>query len=179
MHRLMGLSIASYRVVIRPPEPIGYRYRTDSPVPTYQPSATVLRSRGTKRECESAVNSKRPVNLDLGKFHFPLPAITSILHRISGIIIFVGVAFLMYGLDLSLSGEDGFNRVNELLDSFLAKLIIWGILSALLYHLVAGIKHLLMDAGIGEELESGRLAAKATIVVSVVLIVLAGVWVWA
>jgi len=125
------------------------------------------------------VNSKRPVNLDLGKFHFPLPAITSILHRISGIIIFVGVAFLMYGLDLSLSGEDGFNRVNELLESFLAKLIIWGILSALLYHLVAGIKHLLMDAGIAEELESGRLAAKITLVVSIVLIILAGVWVWA
>ena len=125
------------------------------------------------------MNSKRPVNLDLGKFHFPLPAITSILHRISGIIIFVGVAFLMYGLDLSLSGEDDFNRVNELLDSFLAKLITWGILSALLYHLVAGIKHLLMDAGVGEELESGRLAAKITLVVSIVLIILAGVWVWA
>ena len=134
---------------------------------------------GTKRECESAVNSKRPVNLDLGKFHFPLPAITSILHRISGIIIFVGVAFLLYGLQLSLSGEEGFSRVSELLDSFLAKLITWGILSALLYHLVAGIKHLFMDAGIGEGLESGRLAAKITLVVSVILIIWAGVWVWA
>ncbi|MEP4468636.1 succinate dehydrogenase, cytochrome b556 subunit, partial [Marinobacter alexandrii] len=84
------------------------------------------------------MNSKRPVNLDLGKFHFPLPAITSILHRISGIIIFVGVAFMLYGLQLSLSGEEGFSRVSDLLDSFLAKLITWGILSALLYHLVAG-----------------------------------------
>ncbi|WP_328189838.1 succinate dehydrogenase, cytochrome b556 subunit [Marinobacter sp. OP 3.4] len=124
------------------------------------------------------MNSKRPVNLDLGKFHFPLPAITSILHRISGVILFVGIAFLLYGLDVSLSGEAGFNRVNELLDSFLAKLIIWGILSALLYHLVAGIKHLLMDMGIGEELHSGRLAAKLTVVISVILIILAGVWVW-
>lgn len=124
------------------------------------------------------MNSKRPVNLDLGKFHFPLPAITSILHRISGVIIFVGLAFLLYGLDLSLSGEDGFNRVSNLLDSFLAKLIVWGILSALLYHLVAGIKHLIMDMGYGEELQSGQLAAKATVVVSVILIILAGVWVW-
>lgn len=137
-----------------------------------------VRKSGATRECESAVNSKRPVNLDLGKFHFPLPAITSILHRISGVILFIGVAFLLYGLDLSLSGEEGFARVNELLDSFLAKLIIWGILSALLYHLVAGIKHLLMDMGIGEELKSGRLAAKLTLVISVILIVLAGVWVW-
>lgn len=124
------------------------------------------------------MNSKRPVNLDLGKFHFPLPAITSIIHRISGVILFVGVAFMLYGLDMSLSGEEGFNRVNELLNSFLAKLIIWGILSALLYHLVAGIKHLLMDMGIGEELKTGRLAAKLSLVISVILIVLAGVWVW-
>lgn len=124
------------------------------------------------------MNSKRPVNLDLGKFHFPLPAITSILHRISGIIIFVGVAFMLYGLQISLSGEEGFSQVNGLLNSFLAKLIIWGILSALLYHLVAGIKHLCMDMGVGEELESGRLASKITVLVSVILIVLAGVWVW-
>jgi len=85
------------------------------------------------------VNTKRPVNLDLSKFHFPLPAITSILHRISGIIIFIGVAFMLYGLELSLSGEAGFSQISDLLDSFLAKLITWGILSALLYHLVAGI----------------------------------------
>ena len=56
--------------------------------------------------------------------------------------------------------------------------LVVGILSALLYHLVAGIKHLLMDMGIGEELKSGRLAAKLTLVISVILIVLAGVWVW-
>ncbi|MEQ5833533.1 succinate dehydrogenase, cytochrome b556 subunit [Marinobacter sp. R17] len=124
------------------------------------------------------MNSKRPVNLDLSKFHFPLPAITSILHRISGIIIFIGIAFMLYGLQLSLSGEEGFNAVGNLLDSFLAKLIIWGILSALLYHLVAGIKHLIMDMGYCEELQSGRLAAKATVVISVILIILAGVWVW-
>ena len=124
------------------------------------------------------MNKQRPVNLDLSKFHFPLPAITSILHRISGIIIFVGVAFLLCGLDLSLSGEEGFNQVNELLNGFFAKLIIWGILSALLYHLVAGVKHLIMDMGIGETLPGGRLAAKITLVVSIVLIVLAGVWIW-
>lgn len=125
------------------------------------------------------MNSKRPVNLDLGKFHFPLPAITSILHRVSGIVIFFGVAFMLYGLDLSLSGEEGYQHVSELLNGFFAKLIIWGILSALLYHLVAGIKHLLMDMGMGEELESGRLAAKATLAIAITLIALAGVWIWA
>lgn len=124
------------------------------------------------------MENKRPVNLDLTQFSFPLPALTSIAHRITGVALFVGLVFLMYGLDLSLESEEGFNQAKALLDSFLAKLIIWGVVSALLYHLVAGIKHLIMDTGVGETLEGGLLAAKATIVISVVLIVLAGVWIW-
>ncbi len=124
------------------------------------------------------MNSKRPVNLDLGKFHFPLPAITSILHRASGVLLFVAVGFLLYGLHLSLSGEEGFAAVQGLMQSFLAKLIVWGILSSLLYHLVAGVRHLLMDLGIGETLEGGRTGSKLVIVISIILILLAGVWVW-
>jgi len=130
------------------------------------------------RESECAVNDKRPVNLDLSQFSFPLPALTSIVHRATGIILFVGIAILMYILELSLTSEESFNAVKECLDGFFVKFIIWGILSGLLYHLVAGIKHLLMDFGIGETLEGGVLGAKITIVVSVALILLAGVWLW-
>lgn len=93
-------------------------------------------------------------------------------------IIFIGIGFLLWGFDVSLSGEDGFNRLQSIMQGFLPKLIVWGILSALLYHFVAGIRHLLMDAGIGETLEGGRLGAKLVVVVAVVLIVLAGVWIW-
>ena len=124
------------------------------------------------------MNKNRPVNLDLSQFHFPLPAITSILHRISGIIIFLGMAVLLWGLDLSLQGESSFNRAVEIFSGFFPTLILWGILAALLYHLVAGIKHLLMDMGIGENLESAQNGAKAVIAVSVVLILLAGVMIW-
>ena len=124
------------------------------------------------------MKDNRPVNLDLTKFSFPLPALTSIVHRVTGVALFVGMAFLLYALDLSLASQEGFDSVKECLDTFIAKFVIWGIVSALLYHLVAGIKHLLMDAGIGETLEGGVLGAKLTIVISVVLIVLAGVWIW-
>ena len=124
------------------------------------------------------MKDKRPVNLDLTQFSFPLPALTSIVHRVTGVILFVGVAILMYILDLSLSGEEGFNSVKECLDGVFVKLIIWGVVSALLFHLVAGIKHLLMDCGIGETLEGGEFGAKVVIAVSVVLILLAGVWLW-
>lgn len=124
------------------------------------------------------MNRKRPVNLDLTQFHFPLPAITSIIHRVSGVILFVAMAFLLCWLDASLESEASFKDLLSMLDGFFPKLIMWGILAALLYHLVAGIKHLFMDAGIGETLEGGVKGAKIVIAVSIVLILVAGVWVW-
>ena len=124
------------------------------------------------------VNSKRPVNLDITTIKLPLPAYTSILHRLSGILLFIGVGLLIYALDLSLASEESFADLQIIMSSGLAKFILWVLLSGLIYHFVAGVKHLLMDVGIGEELESGRIGSIATIVVSAVLIVLAGVWVW-
>ena len=124
------------------------------------------------------MKSQRPVNLDLRTIKLPITAYTSILHRISGVILFVGLAVLLYALDKSLASEEGFEQVKACMTSPLAKLVIWGLLSALLYHLVAGVRHLIMDMGIGETLEGGKLGSKIVIVISVVMIVLAGVWIW-
>jgi len=85
----------------------------------------------------------------------------------------------MYALSLSLESSQGFDEASLMLsESFFAKLIAWGLVSALLYHFIAGIKHLIMDAGYCEEIESGRAAAKATLVIAGVSILLAGVWIW-
>jgi len=109
----------------------------------------------------------------------PVTAIVSIIHRVTGIILFIGLIFLLYAFDVSLESQQGFDQVvNMLQTSFLAKFVIWGVVSALMYHFVAGVKHLFMDLGHFEELESGRNAAVANIVIAVVLIVLAGVWIW-
>jgi len=124
------------------------------------------------------VNSQRPVNLDLRTIKLPITAITSILHRISGIILFIGLVFMLYALSKSLGSEEGFADMKATLTSPLAKFIAWGLLSALLYHLVAGVRHLIMDTGVGETLEGGKLGSKIVIAISVVLIVLAGVWIW-
>ncbi|MCK0744086.1 succinate dehydrogenase, cytochrome b556 subunit [Chromohalobacter nigrandesensis] len=125
------------------------------------------------------MNSKRPVNLDLTTIKFPLPALTSIAHRVTGVILFVGLIFGFWALDASLSSPEGFEAVRDTLaNNVLAKLIAWGLLSALGFHFVAGIKHLLMDAGIGVDLESGHRKAQITVVISAILVVLAGVWVW-
>lgn len=127
---------------------------------------------------KKAVKSQRPVNLDLRTIKLPITTYTSILHRISGIILFIGLAIMLYALGKSLGSEEGFGEVKACLTSPLAKFVTWGLLSALLYHLVAGVRHLIMDMGIGETLEGGKLGSKIVIVISVVLIVLVGVWVW-
>ncbi|NLD15221.1 MAG: succinate dehydrogenase, cytochrome b556 subunit [Gammaproteobacteria bacterium] len=125
------------------------------------------------------MKSQRPINLDLTTIKLPITAYSSILHRISGVILFVGIVVLMWGLDKSLASEQGFAEVKECLSGGFAKLVVWGLLSALLYHLVAGIRHVLMDLGMaGETLEAGKLGAKAVLIVAAVLILLAGVWIW-
>ncbi len=69
---------------------------------------------------KKAVNSKRPVNLDLRTIKLPVTAYTSILHRISGVILFLGIAVLLFALDKSLSSEEGFEQVKACLTSPLA-----------------------------------------------------------
>lgn len=124
------------------------------------------------------MNKQRPVNLDIGTISLPITAYVSILHRISGVILFGGAAILLWLLNDSLSSEEGFNSVKTLFDSFFCKLIVWGVLSALIYHTAAGIKHLIMDVGVGETLEGGQRGARIVIIVSVVLIVLVGAFIW-
>ncbi len=119
----------------------------------------------------------RPINVgisDLLVFGWPLPALTSITHRISGIVLFVGIGFALYGLDVSLASESGFADLQAMMASPIGKFITWGLVSALAYHLVAGTKHLMMDLGIGETLEGGQRGAKLVILFSTALILLAG-----
>ena len=96
------------------------------------------------------MNQQRPINLDLTTFRFPLPALTSITHRVAGVILFVGIIFLLCALSCSLESAEGFAQTKEAMTSGFGSFITWGLLAALAYHFVAGIKHLVMDFGIGE-----------------------------
>jgi len=124
------------------------------------------------------VKDNRPKNLDFSTLRLPLPAITSILHRISGVFIFGGLALLLWLFSESLSSEQGFNNVAMWMDNLIVKLLLWAVISGLLYHLIAGIKHLLMDLGIGETLEGGQTGAKLVVALSAISIILTGVWLW-
>ncbi|ROP59189.1 succinate dehydrogenase subunit C [Enterobacter sp. BIGb0383] len=125
------------------------------------------------------VKKQRPVNLDLTTIRFPITAIASILHRVSGVITFVAVGILLWLLGLSLSSPEGFLAASAIMDGFFAKFIMWGILTALAYHAVGGIRHVMMDVGwLEETFAAGKRSATLSFVITVVLSLLAGVLVW-
>jgi succinate dehydrogenase / fumarate reductase cytochrome b subunit len=124
------------------------------------------------------VKKQRPVNLDLTTIKMHPAANASILHRVSGVIMVFAIGILLWTLSLSLSSAEGFAQVQAMLDGFFFKIIILGIISALSYHFLAGIRHLLMDVGHFEEKESGNTSAKIIMVLWLVFTVIAGIWLW-
>ena len=108
----------------------------------------------------------------------PITAWASITHRATGVLLFAGVAIFLWALDTSLASPEGFNQIGESLSSPWLKLVIWVVLSALIYHTAAGVRHLIMDLGIGETMAGGVLGARLVVAFSVVFILLAGIWLW-
>jgi succinate dehydrogenase / fumarate reductase cytochrome b subunit len=124
------------------------------------------------------VKKERPVNLDLTTIKMHPAANASILHRISGVVMIFAIGILLWTLSLSLSSAEGFDQVKTMLDGVFFKLIILGIASAMIYHLLGGIRHLLMDLGYFEEKASGNASAKLIIVLWIVFTAVVGVWLW-
>ena len=124
------------------------------------------------------MKKQRPVNLDLTTIKMHPAANASILHRISGVIMVFAIGILLLTLSTSLSSQDGFTLIQTTLNGFFFKFIIFGCLSALTYHLLAGVRHLLMDLGHFEELASGNLSAKLIMITWLAVSAVIGVWLW-
>jgi succinate dehydrogenase cytochrome b subunit len=124
-----------------------------------------------------SVAKKRPVNLDLTTLKFPLSAIVSICHRISGVALFLMFPLLVYLLQESLRSKHQFEAVKLWLQNPFLKVALFGFLVAIIYHTVAGTRHLLMDFGFGETL----LAARRSAIVVFALTLLGSItlgWLW-
>lgn len=119
----------------------------------------------------------RPKNLNLLTIRLPITALVSALHRISGFLLFLLAPILLWMLSYSLQ-ENGFEDFQRWFSHFYIKLLFWAIFIPYCYHLVAGIRHLLTDIHIGDSLKGGRLGALLTIIISLLLILLVGIWLW-
>ena len=89
--------------------------------------------------------TKRPVHLNLTKIRLPVGGVMSIIHRLTGVLMFVSIPLLIYLLDRSLISAQGFAEAVHLLHTPLGKLMLFGLMWSLMHHLLAGIRYLLID----------------------------------
>ena len=123
-------------------------------------------------------NNTRPIHLDLTKMHFPITAIISILHRISGVLLFLLLPLFLYSLRASLESSGSFLALQATLREPCLIFLMWVGLSAVSMHLLAGIRHLFMDVGFAEELSSARKTAWIVVILEIIAILWLGVWLW-
>jgi succinate dehydrogenase / fumarate reductase cytochrome b subunit len=113
--------------------------------------------------------ARRPVHLDLFKIHLPVAGVMSIVHRITGVLMVLSIPVLLYLMDLSLRGDDGFGAAAQLLRGWLGQVFLFAILWALLHHLLAGVRYLLLDIDIGIEKPAYRQTAWGVLVTAPLL----------
>jgi succinate dehydrogenase / fumarate reductase cytochrome b subunit len=121
----------------------------------------------------------RPVYLNLLAIRMPLPAVVSILHRISGaLLFFVGVPLALWALQESLGRAEAYEALRTFVARPLVKLVVLGLVWAYLHHLFAGLRHVLQDVHIGGELKPARQSAVLTIGAALLVTLIVGVRAW-
>ena len=112
------------------------------------------------------------------KASISIMAITSITHRITGVLLFVAIAYLLWLLDGALASAEGFAAVSGTLAETGPRLVLLGVIAMLWFHILAGLKHLVMDFHHWDTLEAGRRASQGVIALTLAGVALAGVWLW-
>lgn len=115
----------------------------------------------------------RPVFLNLAQIAMPVGAVTSICHRLSGVLLAVGVPAALYLLGRSLDGEAGFAQVAGVLRQPWAKMFLVALVWALAHHALAGVRHLLTDINAGSTLGAARRSAWGVNLAALAIAVLA------
>jgi succinate dehydrogenase / fumarate reductase cytochrome b subunit len=127
---------------------------------------------------DTAANKKRPVWFDLNLLHLPAPGLLSIFHRVSGALLFLGLVWFLFLLDMSTSSETGYAHARAYLAHPVVKLALLGFLWAYLHHFCAGIRYLLIDIDQGVRLAAARRSSFVVFAVSLALTVIIGARLW-
>jgi len=123
---------------------------------------------------ELALKKKRPKNLDLKTIRLPLPGILSILHRVSGAVLFLLMPVLLWLFESSITSHDAFAVFRGFAANPVVKLVLLGLVWLYMHHFCAGIRYLLLDLHKGIDLESARLSSKIVFAVSIALTLIIG-----
>ncbi|MGH8801623.1 MAG: succinate dehydrogenase, cytochrome b556 subunit [Casimicrobiaceae bacterium] len=121
----------------------------------------------------------RPIYLNLIAIRQPVPAIVSILHRVSGVLLFlVGIPLLLWFGQASLASPERYAAVYAALTSWFGKVVLLALAWSGFHHVLAGIRHLLLDIHLGLDLAPARTSAAATLIVALILTLACAVRLW-
>jgi succinate dehydrogenase / fumarate reductase cytochrome b subunit len=120
----------------------------------------------------------RPKNLNLLTIRLPIPALVSIMHRVSGAFLFMLLPILLWVLYQSLASAESYQLAQAVLHHPIAKLICLAVTWAYLHHACAGIRHLALDAHYGLRLNYARATSRAVLIISGLLTLRMGIWLW-
>lgn len=122
--------------------------------------------------------NKRPVYLNLIKIRLPLPGFVSILHRISGTLLFLVIPVLLCWFQTSLSSAESFAAFKQNFSHPALKIFLIVLLWAYLHHFFAGIRFLLLDLNKGVSLPRARLSSIIVLIFSLTATLVLGVCLW-
>ena len=117
----------------------------------------------------------RPKHLNLFQISQPLPAVMSIMHRMSGAALFLFLPVLLWLLDRSLDTEVGYDLVKGIFSLVIVKVVMAGLLWGFMHHFCAGIRYLFLDLHMGVALAPARKSALAVYLVSIPMTLVA-IW---
>lgn len=120
----------------------------------------------------------RPKYYDLNLAHLPPPGLVSILHRISGAVLFLAIPVLLYLLQGTLASELEFNRWKAVLQHPLCKLAAIGLFYLYAHHFFAGIRYLLLDLHVGIDKAPARASANVVLALGALSAAAFGAFVW-
>jgi succinate dehydrogenase / fumarate reductase cytochrome b subunit len=123
-------------------------------------------------------NKKRPVYLNLVKIHLPVGGVLSILHRATGAFLVLLLPFALYILDRSLQDPAAFDEITARLAGFEGRIALLIMVWAFAQHFMSGIRHLLLDIGVGDSKAVARLDAWLAFAASGFVVILTGVCLW-
>lgn len=124
------------------------------------------------------MNDRRPKFLALHQIKLPLPGIVSIMHRVSGMLLFLALPLLLWMLQCSLRSVETYIRLTDALHHPLSKLFLIAMLWAFLHHFCAGIRYLAIDLKWASSLARARSSSRWVLAVSLALTASIGVWLW-
>lgn len=114
----------------------------------------------------------RPLSPHVLNYRFPLVALLSISHRLTGVALSIGTLLLVYWLASAAYGPAAYERASHVLASPIGLLVLFAFSFCLFYHLGNGIRHLFWDVGLGFELPTAVKSGRAVVAAAVVLTLL-------